>query len=236
MDPVGFDNTEYFVDLKPKEQWRPVFHQDKDELIAAMNRQLRKNPRRALAFHPADCGRYGRGGKRRQRTACRQDLWRRSEDPGREGRRGGQSHAADPGHRRPGNASRDRPAESEPDRGPRCGGPLPDQRRGCAGCHPDRGGRQCRQPGAPGRAALRPGGAISSPLPRYQGSDRKHPPAFALRRARLAGAALQDPYGGRRLDALSRGELALRRRQVQRARPRPGRHRGGSHPQGQRSR
>ena len=44
MDPVGFDNTEYFVDLKPKEQWRPVFHQDKDELIAAMNRQLEKLP------------------------------------------------------------------------------------------------------------------------------------------------------------------------------------------------
>ena len=39
-DTGGFGNTEYFVDLKPKEQWRPVFHQDKDELIAAMNREL----------------------------------------------------------------------------------------------------------------------------------------------------------------------------------------------------
>ena len=29
-DTTGFFNTEYFVDLKPKEQWRPVFHQDKD--------------------------------------------------------------------------------------------------------------------------------------------------------------------------------------------------------------
>src|SRR6185437_11467454 len=28
------------VDLKPKEDWRPVFHQHKDELIAAMNREL----------------------------------------------------------------------------------------------------------------------------------------------------------------------------------------------------
>ena len=43
-DTTGFFNTEYFVDLKPKEQWRPVFHQDKDELIAAMNEQLRKFP------------------------------------------------------------------------------------------------------------------------------------------------------------------------------------------------
>jgi cobalt-zinc-cadmium resistance protein CzcA len=44
LDPVGFDNTEYFVDLKPKKEWRPVFHQDKDELIRAMSRQLEKIP------------------------------------------------------------------------------------------------------------------------------------------------------------------------------------------------
>jgi len=39
-DTTSFFNTEYFVDLKPKEEWRPVFHQNKDELIAAMNREL----------------------------------------------------------------------------------------------------------------------------------------------------------------------------------------------------
>ncbi len=43
-DATGFFNTEYFVDLKPKEQWRPVFHQNKDELIAAMNLELSKVP------------------------------------------------------------------------------------------------------------------------------------------------------------------------------------------------
>jgi cobalt-zinc-cadmium resistance protein CzcA len=43
-DTTGFFNTEYFVDLKPKEEWRPVFHQNKDELIAAMNRELNKIP------------------------------------------------------------------------------------------------------------------------------------------------------------------------------------------------
>ena len=30
-DTAGFFNTEYFVDLKPKEQWRPVFHQNKED-------------------------------------------------------------------------------------------------------------------------------------------------------------------------------------------------------------
>ncbi|MGA8042141.1 MAG: CusA/CzcA family heavy metal efflux RND transporter, partial [Terracidiphilus sp.] len=43
-DTTGFFNTEYFVDLKPKEQWRPVFHQDKEALIAAMDKELEKFP------------------------------------------------------------------------------------------------------------------------------------------------------------------------------------------------
>jgi cobalt-zinc-cadmium resistance protein CzcA len=43
-DTTGFFNTEYCVDLKPKEQWRPVFHQNKDALIAAMNEQLEQIP------------------------------------------------------------------------------------------------------------------------------------------------------------------------------------------------
>ena len=43
-DTTGFFNTEYYVGLKPKEQWRPSFHQHKDELIAGMNRELEKIP------------------------------------------------------------------------------------------------------------------------------------------------------------------------------------------------
>jgi cobalt-zinc-cadmium resistance protein CzcA len=43
-DTTGFFNTEYFVDLKPKDQWRPAFHKNKDELIAAMDRELEKTP------------------------------------------------------------------------------------------------------------------------------------------------------------------------------------------------
>ncbi len=43
-DTTGFFNTEYFVGLKPKEQWRPAFHENKEELIAAMDRELEKIP------------------------------------------------------------------------------------------------------------------------------------------------------------------------------------------------
>ena len=43
-DTTGFFNTEYFVDLKPKNQWRPVFKEEKVELIGAMDRELEKIP------------------------------------------------------------------------------------------------------------------------------------------------------------------------------------------------
>jgi cobalt-zinc-cadmium resistance protein CzcA len=43
-DATGFFNTEYFVNLKPKEQWRPVFNGDKQALIASMDQELEKIP------------------------------------------------------------------------------------------------------------------------------------------------------------------------------------------------
>ena len=43
-DTGGFGNTEYFVDLKPHDEWRPIFHKNKDELIAAMNLAVQKYP------------------------------------------------------------------------------------------------------------------------------------------------------------------------------------------------
>jgi len=42
-DHTGFFNTEYFVGLKPARDWRPIFHQNKDDLIASMNRELEQN-------------------------------------------------------------------------------------------------------------------------------------------------------------------------------------------------
>ncbi len=41
-DHTGFFDTEYYVGLKPKEQWRPVFRGNKDNLIASMNLELEK--------------------------------------------------------------------------------------------------------------------------------------------------------------------------------------------------
>jgi cobalt-zinc-cadmium resistance protein CzcA len=43
-DTTGFFNTEYYIGLKSKDKWRPVFHQNKENLIASMNQQLEKIP------------------------------------------------------------------------------------------------------------------------------------------------------------------------------------------------
>ncbi len=43
-DTTGFFNTEYFVDLKPKSEWRPMFHEDKDKLVEALNTDVEKIP------------------------------------------------------------------------------------------------------------------------------------------------------------------------------------------------
>ena len=43
-DTTGFFNTEYYVGLKPKEEWRPIFHENKEDLIASMNQQLEMIP------------------------------------------------------------------------------------------------------------------------------------------------------------------------------------------------
>jgi heavy metal efflux system protein len=43
-DTTGFFNTEYYVGLRPKNEWRSVFNQNKENLIASMNQELEKIP------------------------------------------------------------------------------------------------------------------------------------------------------------------------------------------------
>ena len=76
MDFTGFFNTEYCVPLKPKKEWRPVFHQEKEKLIAAMNRELQKDPGSDLELFPAHSGQHGRGHERGKGAACDENLRR----------------------------------------------------------------------------------------------------------------------------------------------------------------
>ena len=43
-DATGFFNTEYFVDLKPRDQWRAQFRGRKELLIEAMDKEVSKIP------------------------------------------------------------------------------------------------------------------------------------------------------------------------------------------------
>jgi cobalt-zinc-cadmium resistance protein CzcA len=43
-DATGFFNTEYFIDLKPHDQWRRQFHKDKELLIASLDKEVEKIP------------------------------------------------------------------------------------------------------------------------------------------------------------------------------------------------
>ncbi len=49
-DATGFFNTEYFIDLKPRDTWRKRFHENKEELIQAMNKEAEKIPGVAWGF------------------------------------------------------------------------------------------------------------------------------------------------------------------------------------------
>ena len=72
-DATGFFNTEYFVDLKPKDKWRPVFHENKDELIGAMNRELQKMPGVVWSFSQPISGQ-----RRGSSQWCERANWRSS--------------------------------------------------------------------------------------------------------------------------------------------------------------
>jgi cobalt-zinc-cadmium resistance protein CzcA len=43
-DATGFFNTEYFIDLKPHDQWRKQFHKDKELLIEALDNEVERIP------------------------------------------------------------------------------------------------------------------------------------------------------------------------------------------------
>ena len=162
-DNTGFFNTEFFVDLKPKEQWRPVFHQDKDELIAAMNRELDKIPGVLWGFSQPiedNMEEAVSGVKGALATKIYGDDLRLLEEKADEIVN---YHAPDQRRRGSRSFSRAGPAQSQRNCRPRASRSLPDQCLRRAGCGPDRGRGECAYPGPQGRSAIRPRHALSCP-------------------------------------------------------------------------
>ena len=231
-DTTGFFNTEYCVDLKPKEQWRPVFHQNKEALIAAMNASLENIPGAIWNFSQPIADNMEEavsGVKGELATKIYGDDLRTLEDkadqvvkvmrtvPGVEDlgvfRLLGQPNL---------NVQVDRQAAA------RYQINVADVQDAIQTAV---GGNALTQV-LRRRAALRSGGALSGAVSRHERSDREYPFAFALGRARLTRAIVQDRDAGRRLRDLSRGQPALRGGEVQRARARSGKHCGRGHRQG----
>ena len=123
-DTGGFFNTEYFVDLKPKEQWRPVFQQNKDELIGAMDRELEKLPGVIWNFSQPIADNMEEAVSGVKGELAVKDLRRRPQVARIQGRRDRECPAHD--QRRTGSRAvpRCRAAESQPDSQSRGGVPV----------------------------------------------------------------------------------------------------------------
>ena len=147
-DTTGFFNTEYFVDLKPKDEWRPVFQQNKEELIAAMDRELEKTPGVLWSFSQPISDNVEEavsGVKGELAIKIYGDDLKTLEEKGNQIV---SRHEQDPGRAGPRPVPRHRPAQPQLHRQPRSRRALRHQRRRRAGRHPDRRRRQRRHPGA----------------------------------------------------------------------------------------
>ena len=233
-DTTGFFNAEYFVDLKPKEQWRPVFHQNKDELIAAMDREVEKIPGVVWGFSQpiADNMEEAVSGVKGQlATKVYGDDLKTLEDKATE--------VADAMRKVPGiedlgvlrvlgqpnlNVTVDRQAAA------RYQINVSDV-------------QDAIQTAVGGNALTQvlQGEARYDLVLRYQPQYRDQKEAIEnirllspTRRTRLAGAALQDRRARRRFGDLPRRQPALHRHQIQRPRTRPWQRRRRGDPEGQR--
>ena len=230
-DTTGFFNTEYFVHLKQKEQWRPVFHENKDELIGAMNRELEKMPGVIWNFSQpiADNMEEAVSGVKGELAVkiYGDDL----KTAGSQGRSDRQLMRGIPGIEDLGlfrvlgqpnlNLTVDR------DQAARFQINVADV-------------QDAIQTAVGGNAVSQvlQGEQRYDLVVRYLAPYRDTEEAIenirllvAIRRARVSGAALQSQGAGWRFGNLSRGQYPLCRHQVQRARPRSGQHGGRSHPQ-----
>ena len=80
-DATGFFNTEYFVDLKPRSEWRPAVPWPQGITDRGHGQRSGEDPRRDLGILPAHRRQHGRSRQRREGRARRQDLRLRPERP-----------------------------------------------------------------------------------------------------------------------------------------------------------
>ena len=231
-DTTGFFNTEYFVDLKPKDQWRPVFQQNKEQLVAAMDRELENIPGALWNFSQPIADNmeeavsgvkgqlaikiYGDDLKTLEATGEKIVSVMRTV-PG----------IADLGlFRVIGQPNLEFVVDRE--KAARYGTNVADVQDAIETAVGGKAVSQVLQGEQRYDLVVR----YQALVPEHQRSHREHSPVAAVGRAGFAGTALQRTGSRRRVGNLPRREFALRGHQVQRAGSRPGQHGGGSHPEG----
>ena len=122
-DSTGFFNAEFFVPLKPFDQWPKGM--DKEKLTTEMNDALEKAlPRRRVHLLPVHPGQCPGGGVGREGRELRQGLRPRSRYPGQGGQRHQERHRHRARHHRPRRFGLARPTHHQDRHRPRQGRPL----------------------------------------------------------------------------------------------------------------
>ena len=218
-DTGGFGNTEYFVDLKPHDEWRPVFHKSKEELIAAMERAVQKYPGAIWNFSQPiedNVGETLTGTKGALALKIFGDDLKLLEQKGEEVT---SVLSGIPGMhdvkllRDFGQPNLDITIDRR--QAARFGINVADIQDAVT----DGRGWKRREPSADGRATLRRGGALSGALPQNPGRHRESSAAFPQRRAGVSGAIGYSRGQGRRVRHLPRRQQPLRGHHLQRERP-----------------
>ena len=225
-DSAGFFNAEFFLPLKPPQQWTTA--PNRDGLVHAMQARLSSqfvgvefSYSQAISDNVQEAASGVKGANAIKVFGPELDIIARKAEEIR------RMMAGVAGRRRPRGLPLARPADRRGADRPGPGGPLRpgDRRRQRGGAGGDRRARGRAAVRARRRPQLPHRGAARHALPRQHGEHRPHPGRRPARRD--PGRRGGDPSRLRRLLHLPRGCLALRAHPLQRARPRPGQHRGG---------
>ena len=232
-DPTGFFNNEFFVGLKPysDKSWTGAIH-TKPQLIEAVQKKLASFP--GIIFNytqPAEDAVDEAETGLKSALAVKifgPDLATLEDEgvPGEEHSLEGSRHHRDHGGAGTG------PAQPDHHAGPRQARPLRLERERRQHAGGDGHGRQGGHAGDSGRAPVRPGRAHAGAVPQRRERHQEPADRHARRPVSAAEPVRRHPRGERRVVHLSRIELALHRRAVQRGGPRPGQRGGRSAAQG----
>ena len=222
-DPTGFFNDEFYVGLKPYNDasWKSGTIHNKAELTEDIQKQLSAFPGVIFNYtQPAEDA-VDEALDGTQERARGKDLWTRPECSAEQSARDQAPALAGAGIYGADRGTRTRPAQPADRRRSRQDCPLRHQRRRRRGDRTSGRGRPGGYPGNSGRKIIRSGGAHEAGIPRKCAADRQPARRDACRPADPAERAVEYPRGRRRVVHLSRKQLTLHRRAVQRRGARP---------------